>query len=695
MRRIPTIAVLLAVGACSDLGEPITGPTDIPSAAAPTMQLPTFQRGVVVVRFRPGAAPAQIAGVHGATVSRTLRGGTSILRVTAGREQSVVAALARNPNVLFAELSVPRLLGIPCAAPDGDCTAPSDQFFGRRWDLHNDGAVRDGAGNVLEDEGLVPDADMDWLEAFERLGSFTGGATVGVVDTGILPSHEDLSGRLLAQHDFFNIDLIAEDDHGHGTHVSGIALAHAHNGKGAAGIAYGPNVRLAMAKGCGDTPIGYICWSPDIADGIMWLVDQGADVINLSLGGQQPSSVEQAALQYAVAHDVLPVCAAGNDHAAVDWPAAFPECFAVSATNWSDHRASYSSAGPEVDVSAPGGDTIHAISYDMIMSTFNNGGYRYMAGTSMAAPQVTGLAALLHALGVTSAAQKRDVIRTSADDLGAPGFDWVYGQGRINVRAAVEAVLGPPPPPPPTNEPPAASFTAACAHLDCSFTDTSTDDAGVTSWQWDFGDGATSPQGSPTHSYAAAGTFTVTLVATDAGALADTATQQVTVTEPPPPPPNEPPVASFTVSCNGLSCSFTDTSTDDLGVVAWLWDFGDGAISDLQHPTHVYAAAGTYAIGLLVEDADNELDLAIDEITVVGPPVLSATKLKQGQNIVDLTWSGTTQPVDLYRNNRRIATAVPPPSYRDYTGTRGRPTFVYRACITGTSICSANLVVAF
>ena len=220
----------------------------------------------------------------------------------------------------------------------------------QRGDLHNDGTIRDAAGDSLESQGLVPDADMDWLEAHEQLGAFTEGALVGIVDTGIFPSHEDLSGRLLVQHDFFNIDPVAEDDHGHGTHASGIMLAHGNNGKGVSGVAYGPNIRLAMAKGCGNTILGYLCWSPDIADGIMWLADQGVVAINLSLGGQSPSSAEQVALQYAQARDVLPVCAAGNDEGDVDWPAAFPECMAVSSTGWTDGLASYSSFGPEVEV---------------------------------------------------------------------------------------------------------------------------------------------------------------------------------------------------------------------------------------------------------------------------------------------------------------------------------------------------------
>ncbi len=647
MRRTALFASLTLFVACSDTSERLSGPDEpgpISQAAAPVMglqQIPAFQPGVVVVRFESAAPAAAIAASQGATVARVMKQGIHVLNVPMGKEQTVVSALSRNPRVIFAELSVPRTMGLPCEAPDGDCTVPSDDHFGRRWDLHNDGAVRDALGNILEDQGLVADADMDWLEAHEHLGAFTEGALIGIVDTGIFPNHEDLSGRLLAQHDFFNIDQIAEDDHGHGTHASGIMLANGDNGKGVSGIAYGPNIRLAMAKGCGNTIIGYLCWSPDIADGIMWLADQGAAAINLSLGGQSPSSAEQVALQYAQANNVLPVCAAGNDEGDVDWPAAFPECMAVSATGWNDALASYSSFGPEVEVAAPGGEILHPDALDMILSTWLDGGYVYMAGTSMATPQVTGLAGLLHALGVTDADEKRAIIRSTADDLGVPGFDTAFGDGRINVWAAVQEAVGDPPPPPPTDDPPVASFTWSCTHLICDFESTSTDDGGIVSFEWDFGDfSPTSPLEHTSHEFVAGGDYTVTLTITDGLDQSDAVSHDVTVTDP---PPDNPPVASFTYSCTGLTCDFTDTSTDDNGIVTWLWSFGvDGtSLSADQHPSYTYALPGTYLVELVVEDAMGGIEragYASREVTV--PPVrvhvasIDVTKSKSGKTTV-------------------------------------------------------------
>jgi hypothetical protein len=169
-------------------------------------------------------------------------------------------------------------------------------------------------------------------------------------------------------------------------------------------------------------------------------VDNGAHVLNLSLGGGAPSAAQQNALAYAVANNVLPICASGNDGAGtVSFPAAFPECMAVGSTNWSDDRASYSNWGPQIEASAPGGDLSDQQPHSLILSSWHtaNGAYAYAAGTSMAAPQVTGLAGLLRATGVTSAAEIRARIRSTADDLGPEGWDPEFGDGRINVYRAL------------------------------------------------------------------------------------------------------------------------------------------------------------------------------------------------------------------------------------------------------------------
>ncbi|NIP81614.1 MAG: S8 family serine peptidase, partial [Gemmatimonadetes bacterium] len=133
----------------------------------------------------------------------------------------------------------------------------------------------------------------------------------------------------------------------------------------------------------------YGCPLSAIADGIVWAVDNGADVLNLSLGGSSGSAAEQTALQYARSNGVLPFCAAGNASGPVSYPAAFPECVAVSATDWGDELASYSNFGPQVELSAPGGDGENADGFSYILSSYNESStsYAFVAGTSQASPQ--------------------------------------------------------------------------------------------------------------------------------------------------------------------------------------------------------------------------------------------------------------------------------------------------------------------
>lgn len=269
-------------------------------------------------------------------------------------------------------------------------------------------------------------------------GSLTGSAVIGILDTGVNPNHPDLSGKVLSGYDFVNNDNNPMDDDGHGKHVAGIAAAHGNNGTGVVGVAWGSNVKILPVKVCG--PGG--CPISAIVDGIYYAVNNGAHVINLSLGGRTGSTAEQVALQYALANDVLPICAAGNDgRKQVSYPAAFPECVAVGATNWSDGRAKYSNTGDPIELAAPGGDTEdRKTGRSYILSTYHDGGYVFMYGTSMAAPQVAGLAALLHATGVRGASTIRNRMTSTADDLGTSGRDRDFGYGRINVYRALNNI---------------------------------------------------------------------------------------------------------------------------------------------------------------------------------------------------------------------------------------------------------------
>jgi PKD repeat protein len=186
------------------------------------------------------------------------------------------------------------------------------------------------------------------------------------------------------------------------------------------------------------------------------------------------------------------------------------------------------------------------------------------------------------------------------------------------------------------NVPPNAAFSYACNGLTCGFTDASTDsDGSVTGWNWDFGDGNTSTAQNPGHTYAAAGTYTVGLTATDDGAANGSTSQQVTVVDP---NANVPPTASFTSSCTDLDCNFTDGSSDPGGsVTGWSWNFGDGNTSTAQNPSHSYTNGGTYSVSLTVTDNEAATGGTSQNVTVSsGGETLTPSSANNGK-----TWTAT------------------------------------------------------
>jgi PKD repeat protein/uncharacterized protein YjdB len=177
----------------------------------------------------------------------------------------------------------------------------------------------------------------------------------------------------------------------------------------------------------------------------------------------------------------------------------------------------------------------------------------------------------------------------------------------------------------PPNQLPTAAYTASCSSLTCAFTDASSDpDGHIVNWSWFFGDGATATTQSPSHSYAAAGTYSVRLIATDdkGGEASLKKTIVVGGTT------NQPPTAAYGASCAGLSCTFSDSSTDaDGSVTAWSWSFGDGATATTRNPAHNYAAAGTYSVTLTVTDDKGATGAHTQAITVTAanqPPTVNA-----------------------------------------------------------------------
>lgn len=256
-----------------------------------------------------------------------------------------------------------------------------------------------------------------------------GDVVVAVLDTGVAP-HDELATALVPGRNFTDSPgglLDATDRHGHGTHVAGTIGADA--GSYVEGVA--PGVRIMPVKVLGDTGNGWSNWT---ADGIIWAADNGADVINMSLGGSSPSTVQAQAVAYARSRGVTVVAAAGNDDtSAPSYPAADPGVIGVAAVDEQRARAPFSNYGSSVDVAAPGVG---------ILSTYlevEHWGHVYMDGTSMASPHVAGVAALMEAAApALTPDQVEQALTGSATDLGASGRDDLFGHGLVDAVRAVQ-----------------------------------------------------------------------------------------------------------------------------------------------------------------------------------------------------------------------------------------------------------------
>jgi thermitase len=374
----------------------------------------------VIVQFRPGVTAAQQAAVlGGAPVVGTIYGlGSKVVRVS----DPVAAAARLNRSALVQYAEVNKILRATAI--------PNDPRFGELYGLNNTGQ---GGG--------TPDADIDAPEGWDLagLGTFpsSGGVKVGVVDTGILATHEDLTGKLANCAQSRGLGGLlggsiqvgqCADDNGHGTHVSGTITGNANNGKGVTGVAF--NSQLAMCRALGG-PLGSGS-TADVANCINWVTDQGAKVISMSLGGGDSTTLHSAVQRaWNNGNGVLVVAAAGNDgDSTLEYPAAYSEVVSVAATDNKDARASFSNANSDVEIAGPGVN---------VLSSYNgsNSSYTTLSGTSMATPHAAGVAAIIRGRNPTfTAAQARSKLDASVDDLGPAGRDTSFGFGRVNLAKA-------------------------------------------------------------------------------------------------------------------------------------------------------------------------------------------------------------------------------------------------------------------
>ncbi len=402
-----------------------------------------FVANEILVKFKPGVESrgfrSLAAGLRLQTIESLSRIG--VLRVRTPDRAAFDRALAdlrSRPEVEYAD---PNYLLTLASLPD-------DPYFPWQWGLRNTGQTIGPVEKYDFPHGTAGH-DMKAAAAWVRSSGLER-TIVGVVDTGVDLGHPDLVHNLLSPgYDFFNDHPGAQDDHGHGTHVAGTIAAEGNNGVGVTGICWG--ARIVPAKVFDNNAVGP---TSAVCKGIMYVADQGARAINMSLGGPDVvvSKALADAIKYAFDKGAVMAASAGNDGTAGVWyPAAYDDwVLAAAATDYNDTYMTLaetggawgSNYGPEVDVAAPG---------LLILSTWGRGldfrgrpgwyGYNYGNKTSMSTAFVTGLAALVvSSLPKLKNYQVMDIIRLSADDVNAaahPGTDIYIGHGRINALKAL------------------------------------------------------------------------------------------------------------------------------------------------------------------------------------------------------------------------------------------------------------------
>ncbi|MCX5884980.1 MAG: S8 family peptidase, partial [Proteobacteria bacterium] len=389
----------------------ISSAFDLDSASLAEIKMLQYAPDRILVAFKDGISDATKAQVHESVGALSIRESYGkfyhVVTVREGTVDEMVRAYSQIPSVKHAEPDYFRFINF----------TPNDEFYSYQWNF----------------------AQINLPSAWDR--STGSGTTVAIVDTGVNPNgNDDFGGRLIQGYNFVKNTNDSSDDNGHGTHVAGTIGEETNNLTGCAGIAF--NANILAVKVLNRRGVGY---SSNIIDGIRWAADNGADVINMSLGASTGSQTEEDAVNYAYNNGVVICAASGNESEdTVGYPAAYENCIAVGATRYDKQLAPYSNTGDALDVVAPGGDTSVDQNHDdnpdgILQETFSRflfryyWDYYYFQGTSMASPHAAGVAALVISIHPTyTPAQVRNAIQSSAQDLGDPGWDPEFGWGLID-----------------------------------------------------------------------------------------------------------------------------------------------------------------------------------------------------------------------------------------------------------------------
>lgn len=262
------------------------------------------------------------------------------------------------------------------------------------------------------------------------------GITVAVIDSGISPVPDLKDTKFVKGYDFVNDKIEAYDDIGHGTHVAGTIAQSTNNNYGVAGIAYEASLmplKVLSAQGGGTVA--------DIAEAIRYAADNKADVINMSLGGPGESQLMEDAINYAHSKGVIIIAAAGNSNQnSASYPARYPHVVGVAALDSVGIKAPYSNFGAGVDIAAPGGSEVGKILQETINPETGESVFEGYQGTSMAAPHVAGVAALVKAAGVKEPDEILNVLKQSSRVEKEDPLNH-FGAGHLDAAAAVKLAV--------------------------------------------------------------------------------------------------------------------------------------------------------------------------------------------------------------------------------------------------------------
>jgi serine protease len=405
-----------------------------------------MDRDDILVDLKDDATPDQIAALEAqAQISLTLVDSTAAAtklyraHVDAATEAATIALLSASPLVEIAEpdsymkLDPGEMTEVTPAPTPAQPGFPNDPDYKFQWHLRQIGMPE--AWKLGDGHGVIV-AVLDTGVAYETYGSFHQ-----------LP---DLAGLTFVDpYDFVGNTSHADDDHGHGSHVTGTIAQATNNGIGVSGVALDVKIMpLKVLSGSGSGSVA------GIADAIRYAADHGAKVINMSLGGAFPSNVLKKAVAYAHGKGVTVICAAGNEsRGKVGYPAAYPGAVAVSATQFDESVTFYSNYGKDIDIAAPGGNTRVDQNNDgmpdgVLQNTIKIGdptqdGYFTFMGTSMASPHAAGVAALVVGEGVTNPDKVEAILKASARKPTNQTYTTdKYGAGILDAPAAIKLARG-------------------------------------------------------------------------------------------------------------------------------------------------------------------------------------------------------------------------------------------------------------